>query len=121
RKTEASRKQESQQEERESKQEITASGTNDKQESTSKLSQVSKKVVQSASKRRQARVVKQESASKSRQARIDKQESISKNEIKAEKIASMGDTLGMLTIREQDKEEQKAREERMIVMIVARM
>ncbi|GKB79351.1 ankyrin repeat-containing domain, PGG domain protein [Tanacetum coccineum] len=34
---EASKKQESQQEERESKQEITASGTNDKQESTSKL------------------------------------------------------------------------------------
>ncbi|GJR08275.1 bifunctional riboflavin kinase/FMN phosphatase-like protein [Tanacetum coccineum] len=44
--TEASKKQESQQEERESKQEITASSTNDKQESTSKLSQVSKKQVE---------------------------------------------------------------------------
>ncbi|GJR36054.1 RNA-directed DNA polymerase, eukaryota, reverse transcriptase zinc-binding domain protein [Tanacetum coccineum] len=87
----------SQQEERESKQEITASGTNDKQESTSKRKKkavsfrklASKKVGAyrqarvgkqgSASKSRQARVGKQESASKSRQARVGKQETASKS------------------------------------------
>ncbi|GKC59296.1 hypothetical protein Tco_1086894 [Tanacetum coccineum] len=65
--TEVCKKQESQQEERESRQEITASSKNDKQESTSKLSQVSKQEgcrIQARNHRKKERIDKKESISK---------------------------------------------------------